>query len=59
MSRKQFCERAAKLEERGINTEMFCNCTGNLNCTALPKLQALISCAGGCCEIGYPRDVKD
>ena len=59
MVKKQFCERATYLKRKGVDTETFCHCTGNLDCTALPELRALLDHVAGCCEVGYPRDVKD
>jgi len=59
MTEKQYCERALYLERRGIDTKVLCNCTGNLDCTALPELRAILNQAAGCCEVGYPKDVSD
>ena len=54
-----YCERAEHLKQKGIDTEIYCHCSDDVDfeCTALDMLKATIEHLAGCCEKGFPKDV--
>lgn len=54
-----YCERAEHLKQKGIDTEIYCHCSDDVDfeCTALDMLKATIEHLTGCCEKGFPKDV--
>ncbi len=52
MDKDIYCERAKHMERKGINTELFCHCSDDVDfqCTALEELKTIIEHLAGCCE---------